>query len=316
MEPEGSTANTMNGEPEIQADEAGSSPEAAADADEMEVADQTLPDTVTELESPTGAKVYVVGTAHVSRQSATDVERTIEIVAPDVVMLELCRARVSILTLDEAAMLERAQTMGVVESIMDNRKRVSDPLYLLLSELYAFVTRQVGVVPGVELRAGFRAGRAIGAKIVLCDRAINVTMKRAWAALSLWDKVRLVFDMIWDLPSLTEKDIEDLKNKDIFEQLLDEFSTKFPTFAEVLLKERDLYLTHQLRNHQGSKIVAVIGMGHVAGIRENWDKPINVAAISRIPPAKRTWSWTGRIAASGALVALGFAIGRIAMVRR
>ena len=34
-----------------------------------------LPDTVTKLETPEGCKVYVVGTAHFSKESQEDVER-------------------------------------------------------------------------------------------------------------------------------------------------------------------------------------------------------------------------------------------------
>ncbi len=40
-----------------------------------------LPDTVSVLECPNGSKVFIVGTAHFSRQSVEDVKKTINLVS-------------------------------------------------------------------------------------------------------------------------------------------------------------------------------------------------------------------------------------------
>ncbi len=42
-------------------------------------------------------ELFILGTAHVSEKSATDVKRAIELCKPDVLLVELCRARAGLL---------------------------------------------------------------------------------------------------------------------------------------------------------------------------------------------------------------------------
>jgi pheromone shutdown protein TraB len=58
------------------------------------------------------AKVYVVGTAHFSTDSQEDVLRTIESTQPDLVMVELCPSRISILSMDEDMLLAEAKNLN------------------------------------------------------------------------------------------------------------------------------------------------------------------------------------------------------------
>src|SRR4029453_15591941 len=51
--------------------------------------------------------------------------------------------------------------------------------------------RAPGVLPGSELLAAVRAAEAHGIPVRLCDRDVRVTLRRAWAALSLWRKAEL-----------------------------------------------------------------------------------------------------------------------------
>ena len=51
-----------------------------------------LPQSVTKLENDS-TDYYIVGTAHISEKSVQDVEAVIDAVQPDVVCVELCKAR-------------------------------------------------------------------------------------------------------------------------------------------------------------------------------------------------------------------------------
>lgn len=42
-------------------------------------------------------ELFILGTAHVSEKSATDVKRAVELCKPDVLLVELCRARAGLL---------------------------------------------------------------------------------------------------------------------------------------------------------------------------------------------------------------------------
>ena len=37
------------------------------------------------------------------------------------------------------------------------------------------------------------------------------------------------------------------------------------------------------------KVVAVVGAGHLAGIRDNWEAEIDIEEIQRMPPRRRSW---------------------------
>ena len=58
-------------------------------------------------------RVYLVGTAHFSRESQADVEKTVAETEPDLVMVELCRSRLNVLELDEERLLKEASQLGL-----------------------------------------------------------------------------------------------------------------------------------------------------------------------------------------------------------
>lgn len=78
----------------------------------IEEFDRNLPPTVTLLTNQYGSKVYIVGTAHFSRESQDDVSLVIRNVRPDIVMVELCSARVHMLSHDEKTLLEEARDIN------------------------------------------------------------------------------------------------------------------------------------------------------------------------------------------------------------
>jgi hypothetical protein len=54
---------------------------------------------------------------------------------------------------------------------------------------------KAAVRPGVDFRAANECAEAIGAEIVLGDRPIEITLKRAWEALTLVEKGKLVIGL-------------------------------------------------------------------------------------------------------------------------
>ena len=70
-----------------------------------------LPETCTLLTTPQGARIIVIGTAHFSKESQNDVTQVMNAVHPDVVMLELCKSRTNILSMDEETILSESQNL-------------------------------------------------------------------------------------------------------------------------------------------------------------------------------------------------------------
>jgi pheromone shutdown-related protein TraB len=109
--------------------------------------------------------------------------------------------------------------------------------------------------------------------------------------MGFWTKFKLLLQLITsmgDVEDIEKEDIEKLKEQDVLETLLSELGKTLPDLQRVLIDERDQYLAHKIRTAPGKKIVAVVGAGHVPGIKKYWEKPVDIAALEIIPP-KGKW---------------------------
>lgn len=245
-------------------------------------------------------KVYLIGTAHFSKESQEDVRRTIQATQPDVVMLELCSERLAILAMDEEKLLEEAKQMNV-RKIVQNMKEsgfVQGLLHCMLLSISANITKQLGMAPGGEFRTAFKEHHQVpGCKIKLGDRPINITLKRAFGSLSAWQKLKLFGGLLVSHTSkITKEDVEKTKNRDLLEELLREMAGEFPDMSRIFVDERDQFMAHILRSlalntlshrchvmstQNGTPddfekypivIVGVVGIGHMPGITKNWNE--------------------------------------------
>ncbi|XP_048355669.1 traB domain-containing protein isoform X1 [Sphaerodactylus townsendi] len=264
----------------------------------------SLPSTVTELATEEGSKVYVVGTAHFSDSSKRDVVKTIQEVQPDVVVVELCQYRVSMLKMDERTLLKEAKEINLekLQQAIKQNGLMSGLMQMLLLKVSAHITEQLGMAPGGEFREAFKeASKVPFCKFHLGDRPIPVTFKRAIAALSFWQKVKLAWGLCFLSDPISKDDVEKCKQKDLLEQMMAEMIGEFPDLHRTIVSERDIYLTYMLkqaarrtelprvseaepRRSVPSVVVGVVGMGHVPGIEKNWNTHLNIQEIMSVPP--------------------------------
>ncbi|UYV80704.1 hypothetical protein LAZ67_19001449, partial [Cordylochernes scorpioides] len=221
-----------------------------------------------------------------------DAVQTIRATQPDVVVVELCKNRVSLLSMDKNTILEEAKslTFNRMCTIINQSGVKQGMLYLLLLSVSAHMTRQLGMAPGGEFRQACEEAKKVpGCLVQLGDRPIHLTLRRVLAYLSLWQKVKLAWYLLTCKYDISAEDVEKCKQKDLLEQLLAELAGVFPKLSEVLVAERDLYLAYSLRlacsriggtfasddgidQSPQRVVVGVVGMGHVAGIVANWDQ--------------------------------------------
>ena len=68
-----------------------------------------------------------------------------------------------------------------------------------------------------------------------------------------------------------------------------EFARLMPAVMTPLIDERDQYLMASLEEAEGDTLVAVVGAGHVEGMKKTFKKQVDRDALARIPP-KRRWT--------------------------
>jgi len=246
-----------------------------------------------------GREVILVGTAHVSRESVRLVEEVIRAETPDAVCVELCAARHQALR-----QKDRWQNMDIVKVVKEKKA------FLLLSNLLlaAFqkrIARKMDVTPGAEMLKAVELAETSGAQLCLADRDIRATLSRAWHSLGIWSKAKLVFQLLLSMgqaEDITAEEIERMKQQDVLEALLSEVGRSLPMLKTILIDERDRYLAAKIRQAPGRKIVAVVGAGHVPGIKRHWGETIDLAALEQLPPpgkfgALMKWLLPGSIVA-------------------
>jgi pheromone shutdown protein TraB len=275
--------------------------------DSIEEFDKNLPETVWKLETPNGNTCYLVGTAHFSEKSQDDVSFVIRNVRPDVVVVELCESRGHILRLDEKTLLDEAKdiNMAKIRSTIKTNGYINGIFYVLLLNMSAKLTKELGMAPGGEFRRALdEASRIPNCIVHLGDRPINATLQRALRGLSMWQTLKLIWRLMVFDDTITIKEVEQCKNKDLLEELMKEMAGEFPAFGQVFVKERDMFLCHNMqmaarytnyqqqtaRKQRPVRVVGVVGIGHCAGIAKNWGKidPLEIPKLLIIPPPSRT----------------------------
>jgi pheromone shutdown-related protein TraB len=230
-------------------------------------------------------EITLVGTAHVSKESADLVARVIEEEEPDTVAIELCEARYQALT-----QKNKWQNTDLIKVIKE-KKAFLLLSNLMLSSFQKKIGQKLGIKPGEEMLRAIEAAKSMDAQIHLADRNIRITLSRTWRLMGLWNKIKLlaqfVASMGGGIDDITEEDIEEMKKKDVLETLLSEIGPALPEVRRILIDERDQYLAEKIRTAPGKKIVAVVGAGHVPGIQKYWDKEIDINALDQMPPRGR-----------------------------
>ncbi len=226
-------------------------------------------------------EIVLIGTAHVSRESADLVDQVIEEEKPDTVCVELCESRYKSIT-----QKNRWQNTDLFKVIKE-KKAFLLLLNLMLAYFQKKIGQKFGIKPGEEMIRAIRAAEASGAHIHLADRDVRITLSRTWRLMGLWTKMKLLAQFITssgELEEISEEDIEEMKRKDVLEMVLSEIGKSMPEIRLVLIDERDRYLAHKIRTAPGKKIVAVVGAGHVPGIKRYWQEPIDMDLLDQIPP--------------------------------
>ena len=255
----------------------------------------------------TGTKVYLIGTAHISEESCNDVRSIIGRVQPNAVVLELCSGRIHALDDDEDLQNKTAkQKLSEIFSMLWKY----GPIPIMVFYLFSVYCRggskddddETVERSGVEMRAASdEASKLSDCPVILGDRHIDITVSRASACVPWYLKLGFFFlfpfILIYVLctrpePEALKSETERLK-KELAEDLDDDEKSEekvttdngdssqkpwFPetseALEEVILHERDTYLTYQLQttaqNYENGTIVGVVGAAHLEGILDKW----------------------------------------------
>ena len=215
------------------------------------------------------SQVTLLGTAHVSRASAEKVRELLDSGVYDAVAVELCPSRYqAILDPDALARMDLFKVIrgGKVSMVAAN---------LALAAYQQRLAEQFDIEPGAEQLAAIRHAQRHQKPVLLIDREIGVTLKRVLHNVPWWKRFGLFAGLLGSLISreeVSEADIEGLKEGDVLEHTFAEFAEDRQDLFEPLIDERDRYmaarLLQELQAQSPQRVLAVVGAGHMKGIRE------------------------------------------------
>jgi pheromone shutdown protein TraB len=198
--------------------------------------------------------ITLIGTGHVF-DLRRNLQREVMARAPDVVCLELDPGRMQ-------ALLARKR----------GAKGAPVPYaYKLLAEFQDRMAAERGIAPGDEMLAAFEAAQGAGIPVSLIDVDAQVAFRRLWQSMGFLEKARFFGSAIAStiLPRrYVERELEKMQGD--YDSLLAELAKDYPTVKRVLIDERNEHMASQLaalRAQGKERVVAVMGDGHVEGIR-------------------------------------------------
>ncbi|MDR2730980.1 MAG: TraB/GumN family protein [Treponema sp.] len=236
-----------------------------------------------------GREIKLIGTAHVSRESIDEVKRIIYDEKPDMVCVELDEGRYNTI-----AQNENWQKLDLTKVFREGKG------FLLIANLVlaGFQRRlgnELGVKPGEEMITAVKTAGELGLSFSLCDREVQTTLRRAWSRCGLWSKSKLLASLLasaFTTEKLSQQEIENLKNRNELDGMMSELASYLPSVKETLIDERDRYLASKIwvsvpaaENSDaaaGKKIIAVVGAGHMQGIKSHLEKLSSCAESSDI----------------------------------
>jgi pheromone shutdown-related protein TraB len=226
---------------------------------------------------PQNKELVLLGTAHVSEQSVTQVEDYIRDFEPDKVLIELDSQRYNTLRKDN-----QFQELDLFKAI-----RQKQLPFLMAQFVLSFLQRKLAPnqenKPGQEFLRAIEIAEKKGIEVVLIDRNIKTTLLRSWRSLSLWKKIKFFSSLlVWDDAALSSEEIEKLKQNDLLNEYLDQFSQELPELKKTVIDERDTYMTYHIQNNLGTKSLAIIGAGHARGILQQLGQEVPEKAIDEL----------------------------------
>ena len=234
----------------------------------------------------------IIGTAHVSSKSVDEVKDKIYEIQPDRVAIELDLGRYT--KLKKSMMgIEEDESISVTKIIKENKVG----LFLVTTVLSYFQSKigdEVDVAPCSEMIGAIEAAEDLGIPIALIDRDINITLERALNRMSFIDKIKFLYTVLTSDTGDEEIDIEDLKNPEKLDDLLEMFKDEAPDIYDVLVHERDAFLAGSILRIPEDKVIAVVGAGHQPGINKYLDNPETIPPLEELSKVidKKGIPWT------------------------
>ncbi len=241
--------------------------------------------------------ILLLGTAHISKESVQDIRDITENSNIDSIAVELDENRYKRITkhVNDFADLD-------IFTIIKKKKAMLFLSTIVLSAFQRRLGSQLDIAPGADMITAIEESKRLNIPCHLVDRAVDVTLKRAWSFSSFWDKQKIIvtiISMIFSKEKVSEEELQNLKERSLHSQIMDELSKFMPKLKKVLVDERDEYLACKIFQIKNKHVLVVLGAAHVPGVlchlqeykkiieeKKKGDMSARLAQLNEVPKVK------------------------------
>jgi len=222
--------------------------------------------------------VYLCGTMHVGQGSQDFVKDVVNTIRPDVCVLEVCERRIDSIcppSLDEEKV---STTLAAVMAASLKERSLRTFGMGVLTWIQVRMATLMGNEIGGEMAIAAQEAHRTRSMVVLGDRQFGVTVARAFDRLTAFERVKMVVILMFEVVAVHfVKPFDYIRKSEqdegFIKREMERFSKWMPSFADVIINERDEYLAQTVMNicHMAQRpvrVVVVVGAGHLLGIKK------------------------------------------------
>ena len=212
-------------------------------------------------------EVKIIGTSHISKDSVTEIKKTIGEFEPDIVCVELDVNRYKSLFQKRRGKfkLSHIGRLGLFGFLF----------YLLGSISQKVLGRRAGSKPGIDMRSAIVEAKKVGAKVALIDQDISITLRNLSKRVPFPEKMKLFAYVLFGgfvSKKRIKFNLKSVPKDSVVKTLVREMKHKFPSFYKVLVADRDRYMQKQVgaivKKFPESKILVIVGAGHKSSLKK------------------------------------------------
>jgi len=149
-------------------------------------------------------------------------------------------------------------------------------IYMMLARFQEKIAKKYGTEVGSEMLTAVETAKTINAKLAFIDKDASKIISEFWNKMTFKERAKLIFALVTSVfvrKKRIEKELEKFEENDEF--YMESFGKEFPTAKTILIDDRNVYMAESIikLNEKYDDIVAVIGDGHVEGIKRLLQTP-------------------------------------------
>jgi pheromone shutdown protein TraB len=159
-------------------------------------------------------------------------------------------------------------------------------IYAMMARFQERIAKKYGTEVGSEMLTAVETAKMLNVKLAFIDMEASKIVSDFWRSMSFSERVKLLFALFTSIfirKKRIERELEKFEEND--EYYMESFGREFPAAKTVLIDDRNAYMAQAiLKLHEKyENIVAVVGDGHVEGIKQILQTPdVEIIRLSQL----------------------------------